>query len=127
MDPFDFEEYVVNLYNRLGYSVRGTVAFGDDGADGVGKDAQGNKIIMQMKRYADGHLVGSPEIRDFIGSMAFYKVTCGIFVTTGYFSEPAKKTVREVDGLKIETVDKNRLLKLMELAYKKDAADYLEK
>lgn len=57
MDPFDFEEYIVTAYNRVGFSLGSTPPSGDNGADGRGKDPKGTQLILQVKRYADHHTV----------------------------------------------------------------------
>lgn len=35
MNPYDFEEYVIHLCNKLGFKLAVTPASGDDGADGI--------------------------------------------------------------------------------------------
>ena len=120
MDPFKFEEYITVLFNKLWYKLKTTVAEWDDWADSVWKDKDWNKLIIQTKRYSDLNLVWSPEIRDFIGSMNFYKVKKGIFLTTWYFSKPAYNTIEQVKWeLDIELVNKDRLSELLNKVYNK--------
>lgn len=120
MNPLDFEEYILNLYNKIWYSLKDTPSVGDDGADGIGKDSKGNKMIIQIKRYADDNTIGSPQIRDFIGSMAFHGVKHGVFLTTSYFTKPAIQTTLELGwDLQIELVDKDGLLKLLNQIFHK--------
>lgn len=120
MNPLFFEEYILALYNRMGYHLTGTPPSGDAGADGIGKDIQWNKMIIQIKRYADTSTIGSPDIRDFVGSMAYYGVKYGIFLTTGYFTKSAIDMLTELSSdMRIQLIDKDGLLRLLEKTYPK--------
>lgn len=118
MNPYDFEEYIVRIYNRLGYALKETSMTLDHGIDAIGKDKMGKKTVMQIKRYSDTNTVGSPEIREFMGSMAYHRADRGIFLTTGYFTSVAKDTVAAMEKSNIELVDKDLLIRYINQAHK---------
>lgn len=120
IDPFLFEEYITNMFNKNGCKVNTSVASWDDWADSIWRDSQWNNIIIQTKRYSDRNTVGSPEIRNFIWSMNLYNVKKWFFVTTWYFSKPAIETVKSVSGeLDITLIDKDKLNQILLKTFKK--------
>ncbi len=112
----DFEKLVVDLLEKMGYGkgdVRG--GSGDGGIDGtIKQDALGLEwVYMQAKRWQGG--VGVKEIREFSGSMDPLGASKGVFVTTSWFSESAKKTAEDTSkrGKLIRLIDGQELAKLM--------------
>lgn len=120
--PAFFERLVVQLLVAMGYG--GSVdeaeraltlgQSGDHGVDGViYQDALGlDRIYVQAKRYATGNQVGSPDIRNFAGSLARFKANKGLFVTTSSFSEEARKDAGLVDK-RIVLISGEQLARLM--------------
>lgn len=87
LTPRQFEEYVAQLFEALGYKVEITPLSNDKGSDIIMyKDDM--KYVVQCKRYKG--TVGSPEIQTFIGSMTHYNADKGFYVTTGMFSFEAE-------------------------------------
>ena len=88
MDPYAFERLAQRVLRECGFTdVIVTKSSGDGGIDGYGK-LKINGIIsfniaFQCKRYQG--VVGSPEIRDFRGSLT-KNIEKGVFITTGTFS-----------------------------------------
>ncbi|MBQ6657188.1 MAG: restriction endonuclease [Ottowia sp.] len=105
--PAFFERLVVRLLVAMGYGGSEDEAeraltlgqSGDHGVDGViYQDALGlDRIYVQAKRYATGNQVGSPEVRNFAGSLELFKASKGLFVTTSSFSEAAREEVKRMD------------------------------
>ena len=87
LSPRQFEEYVAQLYEAMGYKVEVTPLSNDKGTDII-MYKDGVKYAVQCKRYKG--TVGSPEIQAFIGSMTHYNADKGFFVTTGMFSFEAE-------------------------------------
>lgn len=121
--PDFFERVVVRLLIAMGYG--GSVSevdeylavvgkSGDGGIDGViDQDPLGlDRVYIQAKRYSADNTVGPHAIRDFYGSLAGFKATKGLFVTTSSFTQSAKQTA---EGLpqKIVLVDGKQLTRLM--------------
>jgi restriction system protein len=115
MHPNDFEDYVADLYNRLGYSTEVVGGSHDGGIDVVAKK-NGLKHYIQCKKFITSK-VNVSEVRDFYGSMAG-KLSNGkgIFITTNIFTTEAENFA---EGKPIELIDGDKLLKLI-IATKKD-------
>ncbi|OXA98196.1 hypothetical protein B0A75_14730 [Flavobacterium oncorhynchi] len=114
-----FEKFVVQLLQSMGYggfrkdSGMVTGASGDNGIDGIIlQDVLGLESVgIQAKRFKDGN-VGSPDIRNFIGSLAIKGFSKGVFLTTSSFSPDAIKTALESKQHKIILIDGKKLANL---------------
>ncbi len=114
-----FEGFVIQLLQKMGYgefredSAEHTGQSGDEGIDGIiSQDRLGlENVYIQAKRFTSGS-VGSPDIRNFIGSLALKGVTKGVFLTTSRFSESAEKTARDSKQQKIVLIDGKQLTEL---------------
>jgi len=87
---------------------------GDGGIDGViDQDALGlDPVYVQAKRYARESAVSEPEIRAFSGSLGAAKASKGVFVTTSYFTQPAR-IFAERHPFRIVLIDGEQLATLM--------------
>jgi restriction system protein len=102
MDPFLFEQLVIDLLVKMGYggsreeAARVTKASGDEGIDGViNEDRLGLDVIyVQAKRWQD--TVGRREIQSFVGALARKKAQKGIFITTSGFKKSASEYAKDV-------------------------------
>lgn len=111
LSPAGFEDAVGALLRRLGYRrVKVVGGAGDLCADIVCRGRAGELVIVQCKRYAPGHHVGSAEVQRVIG-MAFvhHHAARAIFATTSDFTPAARSLAREHD---IELVNGHRLVEL---------------
>ncbi len=114
-----FESFVIALLQKMGYGEfredSGVVTgkSGDDGIDGIiYQDRLGlESVYIQAKRFTTG-TVGSPDIRNFIGSLAIKGVSKGVFLTTSKFSDSAVKTALESQQQKIVLINGQELSKL---------------
>ncbi|GLV56046.1 hypothetical protein KDH_28900 [Dictyobacter sp. S3.2.2.5] len=97
LSPREFEEVIRSLFVGLGVLQDASVVggSGDRGADIIGTNHSGEKIIIQCKRYAPGSRVGTPDIQRFIGAIHIHKAARGIFVATCSFSGPAEALAEE--------------------------------
>ena len=118
MDPFLFEQLVIDLLVEMGYggsreeAARVTKASGDEGIDGIiNEDRLGLDVIyVQAKRWQA--TVGRREIQSFVGALAGKKAQKGIFITTSAFKTSASEYVKDVHQ-KVILVDGERLADLM--------------
>ena len=118
--PAFFERLIVTLLVAMGYgasqenSGRIVGQSGDGGIDGViDQDALGlDRVYVQAKRYARESAVSEPEIRAFSGSLAAAKGSKGVFVTTSYFTQPAR-SFAERHPFRIVLIDGDQLATLM--------------
>ena len=103
-EPEFFEQAMVDLLVAMGYggnhanAARRIGKTGDGGIDGViDEDRLGlDAIYIQAKRWKADHLVGSPDVQGFIGSLVGNKAAKGAFITTSDFSQPALKYLESV-------------------------------
>ncbi|WIY82944.1 restriction endonuclease [Propionimicrobium sp. PCR01-08-3] len=117
-EPGFFEQAVVQLLLAMGYG--GTTGTGtttqlsnDGGIDGViDQDVLGlSRVYIQAKRYADGNVVGRPDLQAFVGALSG-KADSGVFITTSRFSDGAKFYAQTVPT-RIVLIDGKLLTRLM--------------
>ncbi len=97
LTPTQFELITVELLRTQGFRhVRHTGGGGDLAADITCYTPQGQRAVVQCKRYAPQHHVGSPEIQKFIGMVrVHHHAEVGIFVTTSTYTRPARTLARQ--------------------------------
>jgi HJR/Mrr/RecB family endonuclease len=88
LSPKEFEDMVVELYRARGHKAVRTGSVGDHGVDVVVQASNGEKWVVQCKRWRGA--VGEPVIRDFHGVMQHEKADQGAIITTGTFTPQAK-------------------------------------
>lgn len=117
--PGKFESFSRLLISKMGVRIDkrlGQVLSGDHGLDGFGyfesDEFRTSRVAIQAKRYTEG-AVSEPEIDKFKGVMDGYNAEYGIFITTSYFTDNAKK--KAVQGTKSVTlIDGPRIADLVE-------------
>ncbi len=116
MHPNKFEDYIADMYARLGYNTE-QVGHSHDGGIDVIATKDKIKHYIQCKKYITSK-VGVSEVRDFYGAMAG-KLSNGkgIFITTNIFTTEAEKFA---EYKPIELIDGNDLIKLIRLAKKEN-------
>jgi restriction system protein len=120
MTPAEFEELIVQLLLRMGYGTgaeemaRALGGPGDRGIDGVvHQDPLGlDRVYIQAKRYAEGNVVGSREIRDFNGALDLVRAPKGLFVTASTFTRDARNQAQNATR-QIVLIDGEELATLM--------------
>jgi restriction system protein len=118
--PAFFENLIVDLLITMGYggsraeAGRAIGRSGDGGIDGViDQDPLGlDRIYLQAKRYKSDAALSEPEIRAFSGSLGAAKADKGVFVTTSYFTKPAREFA-ERHPFKMVLIDGKQLTALM--------------
>jgi restriction system protein len=116
--PQFFERLVVDLMVSMGYggsradAGKSIGGIGDEGIDGIIKeDRLGLDVVyLQAKRW-DG-TVGRPEVQKFVGALHGKRAKKGVFITTGKFSDDARKYVETIDP-KVILIDGRALSDLM--------------
>jgi restriction system protein len=116
--PKFFENLVVDLMVAMGYggshadAGRSIGTSGDEGVDGIIKeDKLGLDVIyLQAKRWEGS--VGRPEIQKFVGALQGKHARKGVFITTGKYSDDARKFVESIDS-KVILIDGRMLAEHM--------------
>jgi restriction system protein len=105
----DFEILIAELLKERGY--RDVVVFGgpgDGGVDVAASERSGQGVVAQCKRYGNGSRVGTPEMRQFLGTIHNEPgEPRGIFATTTAFV-PEAASIADRHG--IELVDGEAIL-----------------
>ena len=97
MDPYKFEQLVVDLLFAMGYggsraeAARVTQKSNDGGIDGIiNEDHLGLDVIyIQAKRHQSESTIGRKEIQSFVGALAGKQANKGVFITTSDFKKTA--------------------------------------
>lgn len=118
IDPFRFEQIVIDLLFGMGYggsraeAAKVTKKSGDGGIDGIiNEDRLGLDVIyVQAKRWQN--TVGRVEIQSFVGALAGKQANKGVFITTSTFASTATEYAQMVTQ-KIILIDGPRLADLM--------------
>lgn len=111
-----FERLCQRLLREAGFQqVLVTGRSGDNGIDGEGilevNPFVTFKVLFQCKRYKGS--VGAPVIRDFRGAM-LGRAEKGIILTTGSFTQDARREARRDGAPPVELVDGDKLLEMFE-------------
>lgn len=115
MRPTEFEQYIAELFGRLGYKTYATGGSHDEGIDVIA-EKDGVKHYIQCKKYFSKHQVGSPEVREFYGALvAHYGNGEGWFITTNKFTPEAE---RFADDKPIVLINQFELVKYIRNAEK---------
>jgi hypothetical protein len=111
LSPSDFERVVAMLLQAQGYAdVQLIGGANDRGVDITCRDADGDLIAVQCKRYEPGKRIGALAIQH-LTTMAFHRrVHRGMFVTTAAFTSSARQQAQEFD---IELIDGQQLAGLV--------------
>ncbi|MGO9619880.1 MAG: restriction endonuclease [Desulfobaccales bacterium] len=104
-----FEDAMAIMFKELGYNVKQTPYSGDAGKDAI-LWKEGEKYLLECKRYSSDRLSGRPELQKFHSAIISEAAIKGFFVTTGGFSSTAVKFAK---NSKIELVHGNRLVQYL--------------
>jgi len=120
MDPYKFEQLVVDLLFNMGYggsrseAAQVTKKSNDEGIDGIiNEDRLGLDVIyIQAKRYQRESTIGRKEIQSFVGALAGKQANKGVFITTSGFKQTAIDYAESISQ-KVILIDGPRLAALM--------------
>jgi len=116
LSPSGFEKICKRLLTEVGiHDVQVTGGAGDQGIDGTGvikiNDVVGFNVIFQCKKYKEA--VAPSHVQDFRGTMQG-RADKGIIITTGRFTNEAKREAVRDGVPPIELIDGERLVSLFE-------------
>jgi len=109
----EFEVLLVRVLRHFGFRVEHTGRSGPDGGIDVRCiDSAGDTIIVQCKHWRTKE-VGVTTVREFFGILIHERAARGLIVTSGLFTQEAKKFAQ---GKPISLVDGEKLLNLLSRA-----------
>jgi hypothetical protein len=102
MDARKFEYFVAKMWRENGYTTKVTQSSRDGGVDVIAVNREeGEKHLIQAKRYAEGNKVGSAAIQQYSSLYIQHSdVTAVYVVTTSSFTKNARKVAKQV-GVKL--------------------------
>lgn len=112
--PIEFENYIADLFTKLGYKTE-TVGGAYDGGVDVIAEKDGTKHYIQCKKFITQE-VSVSAVRDFYGAIADHLAQGkGFFITTNKFTLEAEKFAEDKP---IELIDEFKLIHYIRLAEK---------
>lgn len=109
IDPFVFEELLLTAFENRGYTItRNKKYTGDGGIDGTIFDADGNKILIQAKRYSS--YINPRHLAAFSDLVEYKKAQKGFFIHTGKSSSAARDLFRHSN---IDIIGGSNMLRLI--------------
>ncbi|WP_369012059.1 restriction endonuclease [Erwinia pyrifoliae] len=103
MNGFEFEDFLVKVFQTLGYDVKETKRTQDQGADLFVKRFD-KSIVIQAKNYSGS--VGNSAVQQAISAKTFYSCDEAMVVTNSYFTNSAKELA---ESAKVRLVNRNEL------------------
>lgn len=119
MDGYQFEEYISNLFRKMGFAVEATDYSNDGGIDLVAtyeKPIFSGKYIIQCKNWNSP--VGQPAVRDLYGVVMDQRANKGILITPSDYTQQAYDFAR---GKNIELINGSALRQIISDAFGFDA------
>lgn len=101
LQPYEFEQYVADIFRQRGYRVKLHGRRGDNGVDLRLTQPNGKEAIVQCKRYRKS--VGPDVVRELYGTLMHERVAHAFLVTTADISDAARawaqgKPMTLIDG-----------------------------
>lgn len=87
MDGFQFEAFLVEIFQTIGFDVKETKKTADQGAD-LFVTRFGKNMVIQAKNYTGS--VGNAAVQQAISAKAFYGCDEAMVVTNSYYTKSAK-------------------------------------
>ncbi len=97
MEPRRFEEFLAEIFSRLGFEVELTQTSRDGGADLLClKDLNGIpiRLAVEIKRYKEGRPIDVSLVRAFVGANEQHRANQLVYVTTSSYTKPALDFVK---------------------------------
>jgi restriction system protein len=108
----EFEQMVGEWFRRQGYAVTEAGGAGPDGGVDLVLHKNGEKFLVQCKQWRSLK-VGVGVVRELYGVMAAERVAGGFVVTSGSFTDDARKFA---DGRNVQLLDGSMLLRVLRAA-----------
>lgn len=103
MDGIEFEKFLGQLFEKMGFMVSVTKASGDQGTDLIIRK-KSEIISVQAKRYSSK--VTNTAVQEVVGSLKFYNATKGMVVTTDDFTKSAQELAKSNN---VELINRKKL------------------
>ncbi|MFH1665455.1 MAG: restriction endonuclease, partial [Candidatus Omnitrophota bacterium] len=108
LNGYEFEEYLKEVFKALGYKAIQTKLSQDQGADLVLLDQEGNKTVVQAKKYNGS--VGNKAVQEIVAAKEYYKAKKAVVVITSTFT---KSAIELANVNNVELWDRKKLNKVI--------------
>ncbi|NLX80075.1 MAG: restriction endonuclease [Proteiniphilum sp.] len=105
-DPYEFEEYIAQIFKMSGYNTQLTSKSNDGGYDIIVSSGKSVSLV-EVKKYSLGNKIGREKIQKLHSAVIDYGARTGIFVTTSSFTNAA---IEYANRNKIELIDGSTLI-----------------
>lgn len=112
MDGFQFEIFLKSLFKQLGYKTEVTKGSHDYGADLIIKK-NGEKIVIQAKRYGFKNKVGIDAIQQVYSATPYYKASGSWVITNSMFTKNASVLAKACN---VNLIDRHELINFINKA-----------
>lgn len=113
MDAYDFEHFIGDLWEQMGWQTDVSTAAADKGVDVTAKKTSPYEqtLLIQAKRYGPNTTVGSPEVQQYASLRHQYRgVDKVLLVTTNEYTGQAKDLA---ENLNVKLIDGDELVQLV--------------
>ena len=108
MSGIEFENFVAELFSKMGYKTEVTKASGDQGVDVIATKGA-VKIAIQAKCY--NNVVGNHAIMEAVAGMKYYDATKCMVITNNFFTKSARELA---ESNNVELWDRSVLIEKIE-------------
>lgn len=108
IDGFQFEDFLVEVFQTMGYDVKETKRTQDQGAD-LFVTRFGKDMVIQAKNYSGS--VGNSAVQQVISAKTFYGCDEAMVVTNSYFTRSAKELA---ESALVRLIDRDELQKYLD-------------
>lgn len=88
MNGYEFENFVANLFNKMGYETEVTKSSGDQGVDVL---ARKNDYLVAIQAKCYSGVVGNYAIQEVVAGMRYYKADKCMVITNSTFTRSARE------------------------------------
>ncbi|WP_415381483.1 restriction endonuclease [Halosimplex sp. TS25] len=124
IDPYDFEDFVADLWEDRGWETTVAQDSNDMGVDVVARkstDLVEQKLVIQAKRYSDGNKIGRPKVQQYHSlKEQDAAADAAVVVTTSSFSKQAEEWAEKHN---VKLIDGDDLLEIIEERRRYDLVD----
>lgn len=100
MRGIEFEDFLADVFVKLGYKVETTKTTGDQGADLL-VSKKGRKIAIQAKGYPNS-TVGNKAVQEAHAGKSFYQCQAAAVITNSTYTTSARKLAAKIDCILID-------------------------
>lgn len=113
MKPSDFELFIAQLFEDMGYTIEQVKHGSDFGADIIANKG-GKRTAIQVKRYSKKNKVSVSDMNQAIGAKQYYNCDKVVFITTSDYSNSSRELAKKTN---VETWNWNYLQKIISVVY----------